>query len=184
MEAMPGIKPSTGLLQSASENTAAWLAFLCDEWQSSDTTVSEFDFISDTIQTKLYNEAFADWSTALEAMSDEQRKWMLNLSDVLEGQNVTSLFHYNMGLRPLLCSYLQPVQPGSNRLFLNSSVHRKIIQVFCSEFLSIDFLKWWICRTSSMRMAHSLGKLLALRFPIGHIGKPAVFLSSWVRCFW
>ena len=141
MEAMPGIKPSTGLLQSASENTAAWLAFLCDEWQSSDTTVSEIDFISDTIQTKLYNEAFADWSTALEAMSDEQRKWMLNLSDVLEGQNVTSLFHYNMGLRPLLCSYLQPVQPGSNRLFLNSSVHRKIIQVFCSEFLSIDFLK-------------------------------------------
>lgn len=136
MDALPdGCKPTTRLLQSASDHTAAWLAFLVEEWQISETTVSELDFISNTIETKLYNEAFVDWSTALEAMSDEQRKWMLNLSDVLEGQDITSLFHYNMGLRPLLSSYLQPVQPGSSRLFLSSSAHRKIIQVgCCSEF--------------------------------------------------
>lgn len=72
-------------------------------------------------------QAYADWSTVLSTMSQQQRLTMLDLSSLTVGGCPGDLMDFGLG--SMLESYLTPIEPGSDRFYLKSAPHRQIIQV-------------------------------------------------------
>lgn len=119
--------PPVELLKGSDENTVAWLAYLMQEWYLEGSPANPYKFVTDTVQFKLVEEAYGDWSVVLAAMTKKQRLTMLSLSSVVMGGIPGELGQ--LGLKVMLDAYLTPVEIDSNRFYLNSAPHRQIIQM-------------------------------------------------------